>query len=266
MLKKKQSIKSNSEWQDAFENSVNIYSREYIANKEKATIEHIQRVCSKYHKVFSGWIAGKDSQVLQMIMEHSGVSFTPIMWKGINEWPAVKQFIEKEKPLNLITETIDKFDFEFLEKHPEYLFCNGKGVAQKWMSEKWKRYQKDQKKYGFDLLVLGRRIKDGNNCGDENYILHNGGGYDIFAPLADWNHEEMFAYIKYNGVKLSPFYSFPRGFLIGSIAMGEWTEYACKDKTIEQTWEEVYSIDKSVVENASKYLTSARDFLARRKM
>lgn len=93
-----------------------------------------------------------------------------------------------------------------------------------------------------------------------------GGGYDIFAPLADWNHEEMFAYIKYNDVKLSPFYSFPRGFLIGSIAMGEWTEYACKDKTIEQTWEEVYSIDKSVVENASKYLTSARDFLARRKI
>ena len=262
MLKKKQSIKENTEWENAFENSVNLYSREYIDAKEKATIERIRSVCSKYHKVFSGWIAGKDSQVLQKIMEHSGVSFTPIMWRGINEWPCVKQFIESEKPSNLIIEIIDKFNFDFLEKHPEYLFCQQKGVAQKWMSVKWERYKKDQKKYGFDLLVLGRRKSDGNNCGDENFILHNGGGYDIFAPLADWNHEEMFAYIKYNDVKLSPFYSFPRGFLIGSIAMGEWTEYACRGKSVMEVWEEVYAIDKSVVENASKYLTSAREFLA----
>ena len=265
MLKKKQAIKGNAEWLEAFENSVKLYSREYIDQKEKQTILRIRSVCSKYNRIFSGWIAGKDSQVLQCIMERSGVSFTPIMWKGINEWPCVRKFVEENKPDNLIEETIDKFDFDFLEKHPEYLFCQKQGIAQKWMAVKWQRYAKDQKKYGFDLLVLGRRKSDGNNCGDENFILKNSGGYDIFAPLADWNHEEMFAYIKYNGVKLSPFYKFPRGFLIGSIAMGEWTEYACRGKTVEEVWEEVYSIDKSVVENASKYLTSAREFLAGRK-
>lgn len=265
MLNKKQNIKDNQEWLDALENCTNVCSREHINDLEAQAIKTISTVAGKYHNICSGWIAGKDSIVLDNILQKSGIDFTPIMWRGINEWPSMTEWIERNKPNNIIFEIIDKFDFEFLEKHPDYLFCQ-KNTRQNWMAEKWKRQNKDIRKHGFDLFMVARRIKDGNQCGPkaENFIVHKD-GYDVFAPLAEWTHEEMLAYIKYNDIELPPFYNFKRGFLIGSIAMGEWTEYACMDKTVNEVWDEVYEIDKNVVLNASKHLTSAKNYLEGRK-
>ena len=111
----------------------------------------------------------------------------------------------------------------------------------------------------------GRRLKDGNQCGNiENNFIVNKNGYDVFSPLGAWNNEQLLAYIKYNNLDLPPFYKYDRGFLIGSIAMGEWTERAVLDKTENEVWDELYLIDKSIVINASKVLTSAKKYLEER--
>ena len=261
MLRKKQDIKNNHEWLEAFESCTKMYSFEHIQKLESKTIETIRRVAKNYNNICSGWIAGKDSIVLHHILIKSGIKFTPIMWRGINEYPCMKKWIDENKPNGIIFETIDKFNFNFLEKHPEYLFCKG-DTRQKWMAEKWKRQNQDINKHGFDLFIVARRLKDGNRCGDKNndYIQQKE-GYASFSPLAEWSHEEMLAYIKYNYLKLPPFYSFKRGFLIGSIAMGEWTEYACLNHTEDEVWDEIWDIDKSIVLNAAKHLSSARKYL-----
>ena len=77
----------------------------------------------------------------------------------------MRKWINENKPKNLIEEVIDKYSLEYLEKHPQYLFCKGK-TRQNWMAEKWKRQNKDITKYNFDLFITGRRIKDGNQCGE----------------------------------------------------------------------------------------------------
>lgn len=263
-LKKKQVIKDNREWIDAFNGCQSVVSLEHIKHIEAQAIENIRYVATLYKKICSGWIAGKDSIVLNHILIKAGIAFTPIMWRGVNEWACMKEWISHNKPSNIIFETIDKFDFPFLEKHPDYLFCRG-NTRQLLMSEKWKRQNSDIRKHGFDLFIVGRRIKDGNQCGskDSGYIVGKR-DYDVFAPLAEWTHEEMLAYIKYNNIELPPFYSFPHGFLIGSIAMGEWTEYAALNKTETEVWDEIYSIEPDTVINAAKHLTAAKKYLETR--
>lgn len=263
-LRKKQDIKDNREWIEAFNDCLKVVSFERIKEIEAKTIEAIRRVSKGYTKICSGWIAGKDSIVLNSILEKSGIDFTPIMWRGVNEWECMKEWISNNKPNNIIFEIIDKFDFPFLEKHPDYLFCRG-NTRQPLMAEKWKRQNSDIRKHGFDLFVVGRRIKDGNQCGSKkSEFIVKKQGYDVFAPLAEWTHEEMLAYIKYNNIELPPFYSFPRGFLIGSIAMGEWTEYAALNKTETEVWDEIYSIEPDTVINAAKHLTAAKKYLETR--
>lgn len=265
MLQKKQGIKSNQEWLAAFEKSTELYSKEYINDLEKKTIEHIKKVSAGFNNICNGWIAGKDSIVLHHILKKSGIKSTPIMWRGINEYPCMIDWIKKNKPENLVEEVIDKFNFDFLEKNPTYLFMQG-DTRQKWMSVKWRRQKADIKKHNFDLFIVARRLKDGNQCGlKTNDFVVDSKGYKTYSPLAEWNHEEMFAYIKYNKLELPPFYNFKRGFLVGSVAMGEWTEYAVLDLTENDVWNELWKIDKNIVINASKHLTSARNYINQKK-
>lgn len=265
MLVKKQSVKSNSQWLEAYKRSTELYSYEDIQTLEAKTIARIELVARAYNNVCSGWIAGKDSLALSFLLSKTSIRHTPIMWRGINEYPAMAAWIEKNKPHNLVEEVIDKYTLDFLEKNPEYLFCKGK-TRLKWMNTKWERQRKDINKHGFDLFITGRRLKDGNLCGNaENNFIVPKKGFDTFSPLGDWNNEQLLAYVKYNHIQLPPFYSYDRGFLIGSIAMGEWTERAVLDKTEEEVWQELYDIDKSIVINASAKLSSAREFLKGRQ-
>ena len=264
MLSRKQNITDNRDWERAYKLSTELYSRGDICNLEKITIAHMRRVTASYKRICNGWIAGKDSIVLQDILEKSGIRSAPIIWRGINEYPEMSRWIEENKPYGLIEEVVTKFSLEFLENHPQYLFCKDK-TRTAWMAEKWKRQKADIPKHGFDLFITGRRLKDGNQCGDKasGYIKHKD-GYDVFSPLAEWNAEQLFAYIRYNGIELSPFYLWPRGYLIGSIAMGEWTERPIMKMTEKEVWDEIYEIDPSIVIKASSVLTSAKKYLLER--
>lgn len=264
MLNRKQNITDNSEWLAAYEHSTELYDIKAIKHLEETTIAHIRHMTALYKNICSSWISGKDSVVLQNVLEKSGIAFTPIMWRGINEYPALKNWINEHKPHGLIEEIIDKYSLEFLEKHPQYLFCKG-NTRTKWMSTKWERQRTDIKKHDFDLFITGRRIKDGNQCGTKaNGYISSKVGYDVYSPLAEWNAEQLLAYIRYNNIELSPFYSWDRGFLIGSIAMGEWTERAAMNKTENEVWDEIYEIDPSIVIKASMTLTSAKKYLLER--
>ena len=263
MLLKKQSINDNNDWLEAFEHCTELYSNDDIKELEANTIELIRESAAAYRNICSGWIAGKDSLVLNHILKKSGIDYTPVLWQGVNPYPEMAKWINANKPENLLIETVDKFTLEFLEAHPDYLFCKN-GTRQKWMSEKWKRYKQDIKKHGFDLFVTGRRLKDGNICGSRENGYITSRAYDTFSPLAEWSHEQVLAYIKYENVILPPFYFWQRGFLIGSVAMGEWTERPAMNLSEDEVWQELWDIDKSIILHAAPKLTSAKIFLERK--
>lgn len=266
MLIKKQQIEDNAVWLRAFEDCTKSLTREEIAVLEYKTIALIRKTAQNYCNACSGWIAGKDSLALDHILRKSGIRYTPIMWRGVNEYPSMTRWIAANKPYGLIEEVIDKYSLPFLEKHPEYLFCSN-GTRQKWMATKWARQRKDISKHGFDLFITGRRLKDGNICGskESGYVTRKPNAtYASFSPLAEWTHEQLLAYIKYENIALPPFYSYERGFLIGSVAMGEWTERPMLNKTEDEVWDELYAIDPTIVTNASRVLTKARRYLEKR--
>lgn len=267
MLNKKQQIEDNAEWLRAYDDCTKSITREQIGALEFRTIALIRKIANHYNNPCSGWIAGKDSLVLDHILRKSGIRYTPVMWRGVNEYPAMTKWIEENKPRNLVIEVIDKYSLEYLEAHPDYLFC-ANGTRQKWMATKWTRQRKDIAKHGFDLFITGRRLKDGNICGtkQDGYVTSKpDSSYATFNPLAEWTHEQLLAYIKYERIALPPFYTYERGFLIGSVAMGEWTERPILNMTEQEVWDELYAIDPNIVIDASGVLTRAKKYLKERK-
>lgn len=172
MLGKKKSIKNNDDWLKALEDSVKLYTKDEIDNLQIKTSLRIKNVTSKYKNIFIGINGGKDSQVVRHIVEKTEIKVTPIIWKGINNWPEVERWYTKNLPKKTLVKVIDKFDFEFLNEHPEYLFCPNAEIAQKWMRVKWARYKKDLAELKADLFITGRRVIDGNVCGksDEDFV------------------------------------------------------------------------------------------------
>lgn len=260
MLKKKQSIKSNSEWLACYASATQVVSERRSRELAEAAVNRINEVASGL-SCCSGWIAGKDSIVLQHILERSDAKFTPIIWRGVNEYPEMRLWIEEHKPSNLKESVVGKFTLDYLEEHPEYLFCQGDGTRQKWMAAKWAKQKKDVA--GYDLFITGRRLADGNVCGRKEDSFVRG---KAFSPIADWSHEELFAYMAYNGIELPPFYRWKRGFLIGSVAMGEWTERPALGMTNDEVWDEIAEIDPSIIVAAAEKLTSARNYLKEKRL
>lgn len=258
MLRRKQSIKSNDEWLRAFEDCLSNVSEERTDYLTEQAVDRIRAVRDK--ACCNGWIAGKDSIVVQDLIERSGIHSTPIMWRGVNEYPAMSRWIEENRPEGLSFSIVGKFTLEYIEEHPGFLFCQGGNeYRQKWMAEKWKMQREDIER--FDVFITGRRIMDGNQCGKADDGFMKG---KALSPIADWTHEELLAYIRRRRISLPPFYGWPRGFLLGSVAMGEWTERPTMGLTVDEVWDELSMIDGSIVESAASTLTSAREYLERR--
>lgn len=255
MLGSKSHVKSNADWRRCFDTATDVVSKQEVERLASDTVRAIRRMV-KGKRVCSGWNPGKDSIVLNHLLELSGVEYSPIFWRGVNEYPAMEDWAEQNRPKGLKVSVVGKFTLKWLEEHPGFLFCEKPETRQKWMAEKWKRQRADTASY--DLFAVGRRIKDGNRCGTRDSGFAVG---KTWAPMAEWSHEQLFAYIRYNGLELPPFYSWPRGFLLGSVAMGEWTERPAKGLTVKEVWREIDGIDPSIIESAACELTSAREYL-----
>lgn len=254
---KSTAIKTNDYWIDAYRHCTETHPYDEIERLAVSSIGRIREIAGKYRRIAYGWNGGKDSVVLQHLIERSGIEATPIMWRGINEFPEVARWIDANAPEGTRFVPIDRFTFDYLNAHPKLLFCQD-GTRTEWMKEKWRVMRLTMR--DFDLLITGRRIHDGNVCGKDGLME---GSYDTYSPIFDWTNDEMLAYIRHNDIRLSPYYSYPRGFLIGSVSTGEWTEYAAKGLTEKEVFDEIWNIDSSIIKNA-KGLKAAERYLEAR--
>ena len=96
-------------------------------------------------------------------------------------------------------------------------------------------------------------------CGNEGVRLQKDGKI-LFAPIYDWTHELLFAFLHYNKIELPFIYKWHRGFYNGTHC---WTER--KVDSLEQGYHEVFEIDSSVVIKTAEKLPSAKKFLEEMK-
>lgn len=258
MIKIKRPTNSDYEWIKLYENSLNEVSEERTKFLEEQAIARITAVNGL--KACYGWSGGKDSVVIADLIKKSEIKAKPVIWRGINDYPAVSEWIDKNKPKGLKEIFIDKYSLEYINKNPGFLFLQGGNkFRQAFMATKWK-YQRDFIA-DYDVFITGRRLVERNVCGNASNGFLRG---KTLSPIADWKDEECFAYIRRNNLSLSPFYSWPRGFQFGSVALGEWTERPLMGLTVDEVFNEIYEIDKSIVIDAASRLKQANEYLERR--
>lgn len=225
-----------------------------------ALIEHnlaeISATCAGRGAAFC-WSGGKDSLVLQDLCELAGIAPGVMVITDL-EYPEFLQWATDHMPVGLTVIKRDRIDLEWLAGNPAMLFPQTAAAASRWFALNQHAGQRRfyQQEPDVEVLVVGRRRADGNFIAGDNGV-YSSRGATYYAPIRDWNHAEVFAYIQRRELPLPPFYSWPRGFRVGT---GPWpARQWCRDE--RHGWEEIYAIDPGVVHEAAARLPGAASFL-----
>lgn len=254
LLGRKQRI-SNHAWLEAIAHIEETVSKKELDKKVIQVVRDIKEK-TKGKKAAYSWSAGKDSIVLGKICEQAGI--TDCMLAVCNlEYPAFEKWVEENAPAGLTIINTGQ-GIEWLKAYPEMLFPKDAKTAANWFKIVQHRAQeKYYKEKGLDMILLGRRRADGNYVGRGSNMYTNARGVTRYSPLADWTHEEILAYIHYYKLPVPPIYDWENGYLCGT---HPWPARQHM-KTDEQAWQEVYGIDKLIVEKAAVHIDGAKLFL-----
>lgn len=253
ILGRKQNI-SNEEWLEVMKNIEEYVSKEELELVISITLDEIEKM-TKDKKTAYAWSGGKDSLVLGHICERAGLENCVLGICNL-EYPAFLKWIENNKPKKLETINTGQ-DLDWLSKHPEMLFPTDSKKTSRWYSiVQHKAQNQYYKKHNLDILILGRRKADGNYVGKGNNIYTDRKGVTRYSPLSNWKHEFILAYIHYYKLKVPPIYTWPNGYKCGTHpwAARPYTE------DVSKGWEEIYTIDKSIIDIASEKIESAKKF------
>ena len=232
-----------------------------VRELERNAVTTIARACAGKRAAF-GWSGGKDSQALRIVAEKANVRDCVFVTTQPDlEYPAFLAWVTENMPDGLTVERVG-LDLAWLAAHPDMLFPKDSIAAGKWFRlvqhTGQERYFKRER---YDILLLGRRVQDGNFVGPTGCAAYKSRGVVRWSPIHHWTHEEVIAVCHYNELAQPPTYSWPNGFVVGT---GPWParQYTGSNK---KGWADVYDIDPSVVELAATKFFEAADELTRRR-
>lgn len=213
ILKKKYK-NTQEEWLEVYKNIENYVSREEIEDKIQEAIKKIKKII-KGKKVAYAWSGGKDSIALQIIMEKMGINKGVCAISRKFEYSDFLEYINAHLPSGI--EIVDKeISFDYLNKHRELIFPQNKKDLAKWYKLVQHNIQNEYfKKNKLDILILGRRLQDGNYVGI-NGIYTKNNDITIYSPIYDWKHEDILAILHYYKKELPSFYFTDDGFNNGT--------------------------------------------------
>ena len=258
LLCRKQSMKPTDQaaWWNIIRNIGNYVGRDEVEAAAQIARNRILSMTAGKRAAYS-WSGGKDSLVLADLCRSVGITKCQCLITDV-EYPAWERFLRLNAPSGCEMVEVG-FGLHYLQEHPEMIFPTGK-TFQKW----YKMVQQNNfisyiKRANLDVVILGHRTIDGNICGTGGVRERPGGGV-LYAPIYDWSHELLFAYLHYHNIELPFIYEWKDGFYQGT----HWWP-ARKVESVEQGYREVYEIDKTVVINAAAVLPSAKKFLESEK-
>lgn len=253
----------NDQWIELYKNCTSIISKSEIDLLTIKAIKEIRSVIKKYgfKKIGYAWSGGKDSIVLLDIIRKSGIDvFGGFSVIHQNEFPQFERWLYDNAPNDLEFMYSEAMSLEWFNDNIEVLFPmttkNKSKFTPVWRKEQAEWFLKND----IDVLLLGRRKEDGNICKKNkygDYIATNKKGIVKFDVIAEWNHEQTLAYIKYNDLKLPPIYQYPNGWLFGT---HPWTERRRLNGYYFETFDEIMNIDKSILLNARGRLNILDDY------
>lgn len=264
-LGRKQNSK-NSHWLCAWDTCTQTISREHIERITLQAVATIRKVVliNHFKRIAYAWSGGKDSIVLYDILRKSGIDIVGgVLALYEHEFPAFEEWILLNRPADIQIVKTHAFTDDFLNKHPEYLFPMETKFKDAYLPPRWKVQNGYIKENQIDCMIMGRRYADGNNCGKrENGFVTVSKAGAKFNPLADWSHEEILAYLKYNNLELPQTYFYENGFQAGTQV---WTEKRRINGHYFETFDLLMSIDPRIVESVRGRLEIADEYLEYKK-
>ena len=256
VIGRKQSATDDALWRYVAENIEEYVSRSELLQAVTETVRRIAETTDGKRVAFA-WSGGKDSIVLADLCRLAGVNRSVFAHTDL-EYPEFLEWCLEHKPENC--EVINtKQDISWLVEHSEMLFPKGTD-QQKWYQIVQRRaFTEFFFREGLDMLIVGHRKADGNVVGSGG-VIKKKSGETRWAPLSNWSHEMILAYIHYNKLELPPIYSWKSGYRCGT---HPWPSRMGM-KTVEQGFQEVYEINPQIVIEAAKKLESARTFIERK--
>lgn len=261
MLGKKQ-ISNSDDWAKTWENISNIITYEHITKLTLKTLDKLYRVMCKYKNVAYCWSGGKDSLIIQKLIELSKIDIPSLLVLYPTEYPEMKKWLLEHKPKKCVVIKTSKISYEQINNDSDYLFPNKEKYIASYLPPRWKVQKEFRKSNDFDLLIMGRRTIDGNNCGskENDYITKSQVG-DSFNLIAEWTHEEVLAFIYYNKIELPPCYFYPRSWRYGTHC---WTERGRLPNFPNDNFDEIMDIDKNILFQSRDKIYLVEKYLSER--
>jgi hypothetical protein len=232
-------------------------SRKTVSEKIDRAVEEVRAFCRGKNAAYA-WSGGKDSIALGVVAELAGV---PDCVLGICdlEYPAFLRWVTGHMPDRL--EVINTgLDLEWLAANPSMLFPQNAAMAAHWFAKVQHTAQRTYyRRNKLDVIMVGRRRTDGNFVGRDGENWYSADGVLRYSPIADWSHADVFALIDHYRLPLPPFYSWPRGYRCGTHPWSarQWC------RSVREGWQEIASIDPSIVDAAASLIPSAAEYLER---
>lgn len=248
VLGRKQNIKPADElkWWDVINNIEDYVTKEEVEEATSSALQKIRNIALNKNTAYV-WSGGKDSLVISDICQKAGIENCRCFITNL-EFPTWLEFLKANAPTNCEFINVG-FDLDFIVNHQELLFAKGK-QAQFWnRNVRQKAFKAYMQEKNLDVLILGHRLIDGNVCGKNGIRIPKYGGM-LYAPIYDWSHELLLAYMHYNKIQLPFIYKWRRGFYSGTHLWAECDDY-----------QELYESDPNIVKKLATKIPSAKIFL-----
>ena len=265
MLGKKH-ITEQEDWLKAWDNCTNIYSKDYIDSLTEKSIKRLYDTIDKFNidtsRMGYGWSGGKDSLVLGDILNKTvfGKDLKGFCVLYPLNFESFKKYCIENKPENTSIYFNTKYDIDFMNNNPEFFFSKTKDIYYKYWSGLWRKQENSfYKENNLDLVIFGRRTIDGNCVRKTDDLpIELTKNKNIYNIIYDWNHEELFAYIRYNNLELNNLYFERNGFNLGN-------HFWCERRnlgTLKNNLDEVWNIDKdTIIKSAQRGLIVSQNYL-----